>query len=103
VFICGDDAGPKQLVEQLVRDLGAQPVDAGPLTAARLVAPAMMLLVSIAYAGVPATWSTGADWMRRPDRAARRPICARGISRQQAWSRAQMSSTNKPDGQRRQQ
>jgi predicted dinucleotide-binding enzyme len=53
VFICGDDAGPKQLVEQLVRDLGAQPVDAGPLTAARLVEPAMMLLVSIAYAGVP--------------------------------------------------
>jgi 8-hydroxy-5-deazaflavin:NADPH oxidoreductase len=53
VFICGDDAGAKQLAEQLVRDLGAQPVDAGPLAAARLVEPAMMLLVSIAYAGVP--------------------------------------------------
>jgi predicted dinucleotide-binding enzyme len=53
VFICGDDPGAKQLVEQLVRDLGAQPVDAGPLTAARLVEPAMMLLVSIAYADVP--------------------------------------------------
>jgi 8-hydroxy-5-deazaflavin:NADPH oxidoreductase len=53
VFICGDDADAKQLVERLVRDLGAQPVDAGPLKAARLVEPAMMLLVSIAYAGVP--------------------------------------------------
>ena len=53
VFICGDDPEAKKLVEQLVRDLGAQPVDAGPLTAARLVEPAMMLLVSIAYAGVP--------------------------------------------------
>jgi predicted dinucleotide-binding enzyme len=28
-------------------------VDAGPLVAARLVEPAMMLLVRIAYAGVP--------------------------------------------------
>lgn len=53
VFVCGDDAGAKQLVEQLVRDIGAHPVDAGPLIAARLVEPAMMLAVSIAYAGVP--------------------------------------------------
>ena len=53
VFICGDDAAAKQIVEGLVREIGAQPVDAGPLTAARLVEPAMMLAVSIAYAGVP--------------------------------------------------
>src|SRR5919202_1295761 len=37
----------------LVRDLGAHPVDAGPLRSARLVEPALMLLVTIAYAGVP--------------------------------------------------
>lgn len=53
VFVCGDDAPAKRIVERLVRDIGAHPVDAGPLEAARLVEPAMMLAVSIAYAGVP--------------------------------------------------
>jgi predicted dinucleotide-binding enzyme len=53
VFICGDDAAANKIVEGLVRDLGAHPADAGPLKAARLVEPAMMLAVSIAYAGVP--------------------------------------------------
>ena len=53
MFICGDDSAAKRIVEELVRDLGAHAVDAGPLTAARLVEPAMMLTVSIAYAGVP--------------------------------------------------
>jgi predicted dinucleotide-binding enzyme len=53
VFICGDDANAKKTIEQLVLDLGAHPVDAGPLLSARLVEPAMMLAVSIAYAGVP--------------------------------------------------
>jgi predicted dinucleotide-binding enzyme len=53
VFICGDDPDAKALVEGLVGDLGAHPVDAGPLVAARLVEPAMMLLVRLAYAGLP--------------------------------------------------
>jgi predicted dinucleotide-binding enzyme len=53
VFICGDDPAAKRVVEGLVRELGAHPVDAGLLKAARLVEPAMMLTVSIAYAGVP--------------------------------------------------
>jgi 8-hydroxy-5-deazaflavin:NADPH oxidoreductase len=53
VFLCGDDGEAKEIVASLVVDLGAHPVDAGPLAAARLVEPAMMLLVSIAYAGVP--------------------------------------------------
>jgi predicted dinucleotide-binding enzyme len=53
VFICGDDDAAKATIETLVRDLGADPVDAGPLEAARLVEPAMMLVISIAYAGVP--------------------------------------------------
>jgi 8-hydroxy-5-deazaflavin:NADPH oxidoreductase len=53
VFVCGDDRVAKHAVEDLVRDIGAHPVDAGPLTAARYVEPAMMLLVSLAYAGVP--------------------------------------------------
>jgi 8-hydroxy-5-deazaflavin:NADPH oxidoreductase len=53
VFLCGDDPGAKQVVEQLIRDIGAQPIDAGQLSAARLVEPAMMLLISLAYAGAP--------------------------------------------------
>jgi predicted dinucleotide-binding enzyme len=53
VFVCGDDPEAKAVIERLVRELGAEPVDAGPLYAARLVEPAMMLLVSIAYSGLP--------------------------------------------------
>jgi 8-hydroxy-5-deazaflavin:NADPH oxidoreductase len=53
VFICGDDTGAKQTIEPLVRDIGAHPFDAGALKTARLVEPALMLLISIAYAGVP--------------------------------------------------
>jgi predicted dinucleotide-binding enzyme len=53
VFICGDDSTAKLLVSQLVADLGAQPVNAGPLSSARLVEPAMMLLVRLAYADLP--------------------------------------------------
>lgn len=49
VFLCGDDRSAKADVERLVQDLDAEAVDAGPLTASRLVEPAMMLLVSIAY------------------------------------------------------
>jgi 8-hydroxy-5-deazaflavin:NADPH oxidoreductase len=53
VFLCGDDGAAKEVVEALIRDVGAHPVDAGALAAARLVEPAMMLLVSLAYSGVP--------------------------------------------------
>ena len=53
VFICGDDSAAKRIVDGLVRELGAHPVDAGGLKAARLAEPAMMLTVSIAYSGVP--------------------------------------------------
>lgn len=53
VFVCGDDEEAKRTVAALIEDIGAQPVDAGPLSAARLIEPAMMLVVSIAYAGLP--------------------------------------------------
>jgi 8-hydroxy-5-deazaflavin:NADPH oxidoreductase len=53
VFLCGDDGRAKELAEPLVADLGAHPIDAGPLAAARLAELAMMLLIAIAYAGVP--------------------------------------------------
>jgi 8-hydroxy-5-deazaflavin:NADPH oxidoreductase len=53
VFVCGDDAEARTIVEQLVAEIGAHPVDAGLLEAARLVEPSMMLMVRIAYAGLP--------------------------------------------------
>ena len=53
VFLCGDDHESKSVVDQLVIGLGAHSVDAGPLQAARFVEPAMMLLVALAYAGLP--------------------------------------------------
>jgi predicted dinucleotide-binding enzyme len=53
VFLCGDDPAAKGVVERLVHDIGGQPVDAGRLSAARLVEPAMMLLIGLANAGVP--------------------------------------------------
>lgn len=51
VFLCSDDLSAKIEVGRLITDLGAHPVDAGPLRAARLVEPAMMLVVRIAYGG----------------------------------------------------
>jgi 8-hydroxy-5-deazaflavin:NADPH oxidoreductase len=53
VFLCGDDHEAKNVVDGLIREIDAHPVDAGPLSAARLVEPAMTLLVSLAYSGVP--------------------------------------------------
>jgi 8-hydroxy-5-deazaflavin:NADPH oxidoreductase len=53
VFVCGNDDEAKRTIESLIADLGADPIDAGSLEAARLIEPAMMLLVRIAYAGLP--------------------------------------------------
>jgi predicted dinucleotide-binding enzyme len=64
VFICGDDGAAKQIIADLVLELGAHPVDAGSLTVARLVEPAMMLAVSIAYSGVPR--DVGLRLLQRP-------------------------------------
>lgn len=49
-FVCSDEDEAKRVVERLVRDIA---VDAGALAAARLVKPAMLLMVRIAYDGVP--------------------------------------------------
>lgn len=53
VFCCSDDADAKSTVAGLIGELGADAVDAGPLVTARLVEPAMMLVVGLAYATVP--------------------------------------------------
>ena len=49
VFVCGDDANARQAVMQLVQDIGAVPVDAGPLRIARYTEPTCMLAVHLAY------------------------------------------------------
>lgn len=42
-FFCGDDAAGRSVVQGLVRDVGFEPVDAGPLVNARLLEPMMLL------------------------------------------------------------
>jgi predicted dinucleotide-binding enzyme len=48
-FVCGDDPAANGIVSELVVAIGAEPVDAGRLTAARFTEPAAMLLVHLAY------------------------------------------------------
>jgi predicted dinucleotide-binding enzyme len=48
-FYCGDDAAAKAAVAGLLADLDLEPVDAGPLTSARFIEPAGMLVVQLAY------------------------------------------------------
>jgi predicted dinucleotide-binding enzyme len=48
-FYCGDDAGAKATVAGLLTDLDLEPIDAGPLTSARFIEPAGMLIVQLGY------------------------------------------------------
>ena len=45
-FFCGDDPAGKQLVKQLVEDVGFEAIDAGQLAAARLLEPLMLLWIA---------------------------------------------------------
>jgi 8-hydroxy-5-deazaflavin:NADPH oxidoreductase len=56
MFVCGDDAAAKATVSELVKVLGFDVVDAGPLASARLLEPLAMLWISLAYA-----WGQGTD------------------------------------------
>ena len=49
LFVAGDDAAAKAVVTDLLEALPARVTDAGPLMAARLIEPAMLLLVQLAY------------------------------------------------------
>jgi predicted dinucleotide-binding enzyme len=49
MFVCGDDASAKATVSDLVRALGFDVVDAGPLVNARLLEPLAMLWITLAY------------------------------------------------------
>ncbi|MGE5414706.1 MAG: NADPH-dependent F420 reductase [Syntrophomonadaceae bacterium] len=47
----GDDAGAKRVAARLIRDAGFDPVDAGPLRAARYSEPFALLVARLAYEG----------------------------------------------------
>ena len=46
---CGDDAKAKKVAVRLIRDVGFDPIDAGPLTMARSIEPFVMLVARLAY------------------------------------------------------
>jgi 8-hydroxy-5-deazaflavin:NADPH oxidoreductase len=48
---CGDDAGSKAVAAELIRDVGFEPADAGPLRIARYTEPFALLMAQLAYEG----------------------------------------------------
>ena len=48
---CGDDTRAKEVVAGLIRDVGFEPVDAGPLRIARYIEPFTLLVAQLAYEG----------------------------------------------------
>ena len=48
---CGDDAASKDTAAELIRDVGFEPVDAGPLKIARYTEPFALLVAQLAYEG----------------------------------------------------
>ena len=48
---CGDDRKGKKVAIQLIRDVGFEPVDAGPLRVARYTEPFALLVAQLAYEG----------------------------------------------------
>ena len=49
MLYCGDDEGAKEVAARLAADLGFEPVDAGPLSAAYLLEHFAMLWIHLAY------------------------------------------------------
>jgi predicted dinucleotide-binding enzyme len=48
---CGDEARAKKTAASLIRDVGFEPVDAGPLRVARYTEPFALLVAQLAYEG----------------------------------------------------
>jgi predicted dinucleotide-binding enzyme len=48
---CGDDESGKGVAAELIRDVGFEPVDAGPLRIARYIEPFALLVAQLAYEG----------------------------------------------------
>jgi 8-hydroxy-5-deazaflavin:NADPH oxidoreductase len=60
MFVCGDDDTAKQTAAGLVRQLGFEAVDAGDLTAARLLEPLALLWIHLALRrGFGTNWGFG--------------------------------------------
>jgi predicted dinucleotide-binding enzyme len=51
LVLCGDDPGAKEVAAELIRDVGFDPVDVGPLRIARYTEPFALLIGELAYAG----------------------------------------------------
>jgi predicted dinucleotide-binding enzyme len=51
LLYCGDDSKSKKTVAGLIRDVGFEPVDAGPLRVARYTEPFALLVAQLAYEG----------------------------------------------------
>jgi 8-hydroxy-5-deazaflavin:NADPH oxidoreductase len=51
LIYCGDDADAKKVATELIRDVGFNPVDAGPLAMARYMEPYALLVAQLAYEG----------------------------------------------------
>jgi len=66
LLYCGDDPRGKEIADQLVRDVGFEPLDAGPLRMARYTEPFTLLIARLAYAGDRGPEVTYRfEWMRR--------------------------------------
>jgi len=48
---CGDDEAAKKVAARLIRDVGFEPEDAGPLKTARYLEPFTLLIAELAYEG----------------------------------------------------
>jgi hypothetical protein len=64
---CGDDSSAKEIAAELIRDVGFDPVDAGPLRIARYTEPFGLLMGQLAYEG-----SGGPELAYRFERFSRR-------------------------------
>ena len=51
LLYCGDDEGAKEVAAGLIRDVGFEPEDAGPLRIARYMEPFTLLIAQLAYEG----------------------------------------------------
>jgi predicted dinucleotide-binding enzyme len=51
LLYCGDDAIARRAAVRLIRDVGFDPVDAGPLRSARVLEPFTLLIARLAYEG----------------------------------------------------
>jgi hypothetical protein len=51
MLYCGDDAGAKEVAAGLIRDVGFDPMDLGPLRSARYTEPFSLLIGQLAYEG----------------------------------------------------